>query len=143
MISINDTLFLQVIHFLILVFILNRIMLRPILKVIDERTEKKENSKVEIKELEVKTNELREEFLDRETKARKNASEDRANVRAEGLTRAEEFLDESRKDVTAIRVKASEDVTREVNSAQLLLNDQAASLVDEIMEKLIGRRTMA
>ncbi len=143
MISINDTLFLQVIHFLILVFILNRIMLRPILKVINDRTDKKENSKNEIKDLVIKTDELVEEFLLRETKARKDAGEDRAGVRSEGLIKAEEFLDKSRKDVAEIRVKSSKEVTREVDKANLLLNDQAASLVDMIMEKLISRRTTA
>ena len=36
MISINATLIVQVIQFLIFVFILNRLMFRPLLKVIDE-----------------------------------------------------------------------------------------------------------
>ncbi len=143
LITINATLFLQVVHFLILVFILNRIMLRPVLKLVNDRESYTDNTKNEIEELELKTEQLKVEFISRENAARKDATEERADVRGLGMTKAEEFISESRKRVASIRVKASKEVEAEVNEVQPMLKDQAASLVGEIAEQIIGRRITA
>ncbi|MCP4001475.1 MAG: F0F1 ATP synthase subunit B', partial [Gammaproteobacteria bacterium] len=60
MISINATLVVQLIHFLLLLFIMNRLMLQPLLKLIREREDYTKRTKSEIKELEVKIGQLQE-----------------------------------------------------------------------------------
>ena len=58
MISVNATLIIQIIHFLLLVFILNRIMFRPIMRLIDERGKHIEDTKKQMANIEMETNEL-------------------------------------------------------------------------------------
>ena len=143
MISINATLLAQVIHFLILMFILNRLMFRPIMKLIKERKEYTEKTSNRTKSIEFDTERLRQEFISKENDARKNASEERAEYRGTGMIAATDLVDESRKEVAAIKVKADKEVYAEVSKTQPLLHDEAAALAEEITERVIGRRISA
>ncbi len=143
MISINATLAAQLIHFLLLLFIMNRLMLQPLLKLIREREDYTKRTKSEIKELEVKIGQLQEEFVAKENGARKDAAQERSELMTSGMSESDGYLNTSREEVSTIRDKAEKDVEAEVNKTQPLLDEQASSLVDGIMEKIIGRRVEA
>lgn len=143
MISINATLVLQVIHFLVLVFVLNRLMLQPLLRLINERAEHIANTKTEIENLEEETTLLRDEFTAKETDARIEAAQERARLRSMGISETEEVLNNSRKEVASIRAEADQEAEKEFRKTQPLLDGQAAVLVEEIIEKVIGRRIQA
>lgn len=140
MISINATLLVQLIHFLLLLFIMNRLMLQPLLKLIREREDFTRRTKSEIKDLEVKIGQLKEEYAAKELGARKEATQERSEITNVGMTEAEGFLNQSRQTVSTIREEAEQAIATEVSRTQPLLTDQASSLVEGIMEKLIGRR---
>jgi F-type H+-transporting ATPase subunit b len=140
MISINATLVVQVIQFLILVFILNRLMFRPILRLINARKEFIDKTKNEIENIELDTKRLRDEYLLRETHARKAASRERTRIRDEGIISAEEFLDVSRKEVTSIRAEAEKTAEEQLNKTRPFLQGEAEVLAEDITERVIGRR---
>lgn len=143
MISINATLAVQLVHFLLLLFIMNRLMLQPLLKLIREREDYTKRTKSEIKELEVKIGQLQEEFVAKENGARKDAAQERSELMNSGMSESDGYLNKSREEVSTIRGKAEKDVSAEVNNTQPQLEEQASSLVDGIMEKIIGRRVEA
>jgi len=143
MISINATLLVQLIHFLLLLFIMNRLMLQPLLKLIREREAFTADTKSEIKDIEVKIGQLKEEFIAKENDARKDAARDRADILNVGMGEADGFLNTSREEVSSIRQQAEKEVEAEVTKTQPLLADQASTLVSGIMEKIIGRRIEA
>ena len=143
MISINATLLVQLIHFLLLLFIMNRLMLQPLLKLIQEREAYTVNTKSEIKDIEVKIGQLKEEFIVKENDARKNAARDRTDIMNVGMGEAEGFLNTSREKVSSIRQQAEQEVEAEVSKTRPLLEGQASSLVSGIIEKIIGRRIEA
>ena len=140
MISINATLLLQVIHFLILMFILNRLMLRPILKIIQDRAAHTDNTKKKALQLEQKIDALEEELRKREADARKKAAEERSNIRSAGMGEAQVVLGESQKEVASIRASAEAEADREAARTQPHLKDEAVALVDVIIERVIGRK---
>ena len=140
MISINATLVVQVIHFLVLLFIMNRLMLQPLLKLVQEREEFTNRTKSEIQDLEVKIVQLKEEFISKEKGARKEAAHERSEITNVGMNEAEGYLNRSREEVSAIRQEAEKDVEAEVNKTQPLLEGEASGLVEGIMEKIVGRR---
>jgi len=143
MISINATLAAQLIHFLLLLFIMNRLMLQPLLKLIREREDYTKRTKSEIKELEVKIGQLQEEFVAKENGARKDAAQERSEIMNQGMSESDGYLNKSREEVSSIRDKAEQEVEAEVNKTQPLLDEQASTLVEGIMEKVIGRRVEA
>ncbi|MDY6971024.1 MAG: ATP synthase F0 subunit B [Thermodesulfobacteriota bacterium] len=143
LITINATLVAQVVHFLILMFILNRLMFRPILKVINDRTAYTEEKREAIKELELETERLRDEFASRKNDARKDLTLEKADYRDQGMAKANAILDDSRKEAAAIKAKAEEEVGAEIDKVKLSVHGEAAALAEEIMKKVLGRRIVA
>jgi F-type H+-transporting ATPase subunit b len=140
MISINATLVLQVVHLLILVFILNRLMFKPILKLVDERSDYIEKSKTEIRDLESEAERLKREYLSRESKARKKASSESLELKKAGVAQVEAMIDESQKAVASIRSESETKIEAEFERARPSLQGEATVLAEEIVERLIGRR---
>lgn len=140
MISINATLIVQVLQFLILMFILNRLMFRPILNVMKDRDKHFSEKKDEIKNLELETVRIRDEYTSREIKARKRASRERSKMMADGINEAERVIEESRKVVYSIREDAEKEAQEELDMSKASLLEEAAVLADEIIERVIGRR---
>lgn len=140
MISINATLVLQVIHFLILAFILNRLMFRPIMKLIRDRSRHVKRAIDEVRNVEQQIVRLRDEFEKRQNSARQDANVQRSKLRNMGVVEAEKFLSESREKVSSIRARAEEVAEEEFKRAKPSLEGQAAMLAKEIIEKVVGRR---
>jgi len=140
MISINATLVLQVVHLLILILILNRLLFKPIQKVINERTAFIENSKGEIREIEIEIERLKNEHLSQEKMARREASQEGQDLKNIGLRQVEGLVDEAQKKVASIRIEAGNLAEVELKATRPKLRDEASLLCEVIIERMIGRR---
>ena len=143
MISINATLVVQIIHFLILVFILNRLMIQPILKLMDERSSYIIKTRHEIATLELETEDFKKKFLSVQNKARTDAFQERDQLKLAGMNEVEKSLEESLEKVASMRKKADNEAEEEVSKTQPLLQNEANVLAEEIIERVIGRRITA
>lgn len=143
MISINATLVVQIIQFLILVFILNRLMFQPILKKIEDRKAYIEKTKGEINDLEQEAERLKKKFISEQINARKDAFVLRDELRKQAFGQTEESLRDSQEKAASIRVTADGDAGKEIEKTQPLLPGEAATLAEEIIERVIGRRIAA
>ncbi len=140
MITVNATLVFQMLQFIILVFILNRLMLRPLLTIMNERMEYTENTKIQTRDIELKINELKEQFISREREARREAAKKKTDIVNAGMARAEDVLQTTREEISSIRVASMQKIEQEMKKARPLVKEQAESLIEIIMEKTIGRR---
>ena len=140
MISINATLVVQIILFLVTVFFLNRLMIRPILKVVRNRSQVFQETKDEILALESETEDLKRRFSQLQKDARKDAFLERDQLKKAGSTQAGEYLGQSKGEAASIRAEAEAKAEAEKEKERPLLKDQAALLAGEIVEKLIERR---
>lgn len=140
MISINATMVVQVILFLFTLFFLNRLMIRPILRVVQKRTQVFKEAKDQILALEKETEELKRRFSQMQIDARKDAYSESDQLKKAGSTQAGEYLDQSKDKAASIRADAEARAEAEKQKERPLLKDQAAGLAGEIVEKLIERR---
>lgn len=143
MISINATLIVQIIHFLILVFILNRLMIQPIMKLIADRNEYIEKTKKEITDLEDEAEQLKGEFEKFQSAARVEAFETRKELREQAMGQVDEYLRDSQEKVVSIRSLAESNAEEEIEKNRPLLKGEAQVLADEIIQRVIGRRITA
>ena len=81
LITINATLPLQILHFIILMLILNRILFKPILKMMDERRIFIERKKKELEKIKEEADKLRLQFIKVEDEAKRKAAHERAELR--------------------------------------------------------------
>ena len=143
MISINATLVVQIIHFLILVFILNRLMLQPILKKIEDRKEYIKKTKGEINDLEKEAERLKKTFVSQQVNARKEAFLLRDELKSQAFGQTEAFMKDSQEKAASLRAAADSDAEKEIKKTQPLLSGEAETLAEEIIEWVIGRRIAA
>ncbi len=140
MISINATILIQVLHFLILVFILNRLMFRPILRLVHDRTYHIDKTLKEAENTQNDTTELVNKRISLEKDVRKKAREESSQLKNEAGTMSEKIFDDTRKKLALIREEVNKEVDRQVDTAQKFLHSEATVLADEIIDKLVGRR---
>ena len=141
MISINATLLIQIIHFLILVFILNRLMFRPILRVIEDRDKHLENENKNLDRLKEETDELIARCTSVEMGAKKKANAESLNLKKEAIEISEKIFSDTRDEIASIRDEADREIDLKLKEARKSLRDEALILAEELTEKLIGRRS--
>jgi len=140
MISINATLVIQVIHFLILVYILNRLIFQPILKLMDERDGHIEKTKKDVDEALDKTEVLKERCVSQVHEARTDATQERTELRETGIAETKELLERSKEETAVMRAETDKETEKEIEMTRPLMHDQVIVLAEGIIEKLLGRR---
>jgi F-type H+-transporting ATPase subunit b len=140
MISINATLVVQIIHFLILVFVLNRLMLRPLMNQMQERDQYIVKARKDSEEMLVEAERLVEERHAMEMKTRRGAAQERAQLKEQAVAEAEGIFDETRREVAGIRERIDAEVQSQMEKAEQALNQEATALAEEIADKIAGRR---
>ena len=140
MISINATLFVQVINFLILVLILYLILFRPIRRIIGERVNHVEKMEQETLDIESKITQLASDRVILEKNTRREAGEKRSTFQKEGNDIADKILQDTREEIAAIRDDMNRDIARKIEEARKSLQQEALSLTDQMTEKVVGRR---
>lgn len=140
MINVNATLIIQIINFLILLFILNRILLRPIMEIVEKRSAKIEDDKDRLNNLEEETRALMEKCISIEKESRKKAMEQNALLKKEAGDQAEEIFNKVKDEVSGIREETDKEIQGKIEEASRSLKKMASDIAEELTEKVIGRR---
>lgn len=140
LITINETLFVQLLSFLIFLFIINRIMFRPLQNVMSERVNYMDQVKVDtvdtIQELEDLTKKLKKQ----ESEVRAQAFELKRELEESGSEKSAEIFASTRKEIEAIKEKAETEVNIQLSEARKHIQEESETLAMNIMEKLLDRR---
>jgi F-type H+-transporting ATPase subunit b len=140
LITINETMIVQVLSFLLLVYIMNRIMFRPLRQTMREREEVIEGIRQDIgqatKELETVTTEA----ATREGAMKSAAFQIRADLEQKAQEEAGAVLKSAGKEMDLLKQRAEADVTKAIEVARRSLADEADRLTVAMMEKLLDRR---
>ena len=140
LITINETLFVQLLSFLIFLFIINRIMFRPLQNVMNERVDYMDKIKVDtvdtIQELEDLTKKLKKQ----ESEVRAQAFELKRELEESGSAKSAEIFASTRKEIDAIKEKAEMEVNVQLSEARKHIQEESEALAMNIMEKLLDRR---
>ena len=139
MININGTLLIQALNFLILTVILNYLMFKPILNIIQKRDDHIAGGKKKIEEIELKTRNLITETLEQEKSAKIKAGHERTNLKNEAMKEAEELVMVAENSMTSTRQKIDAEIADEMTRVRVSFKAEAEKLVDQITEKIIGR----
>jgi F-type H+-transporting ATPase subunit b len=137
------TLILQLLQLLLLIWILNRIMFRPLLRLINDRDQHIEKIKQDVGNIARETTDLVNKNLAMEKDARLDAGEERARLRQEANSQSELIFEETRKETEQIMSEAEKEIDGQVEKARDILHREVAVLAEEIIEKVMGRRVEA
>jgi F-type H+-transporting ATPase subunit b len=140
LLDINYTLLIQMVNFLLLVLILNWLLVKPVMKIIDERRNRVEGNEDEAERLMNEADENISEYEGKLAEARMTASREKEKIRMEGIQLETEILktarDETRKMIENMKVRIEE----ESRQASLDMKKEIDSLSLEMAERILGRK---
>ncbi len=139
MIELNWTFFVQMINFLILMFILERILYRPILKVLDERDKKIETGQERAKDLLDKSEYMLKDYKERISDAKVEALEIKNSAMREAEEEANRVINDGRKKAEEILEQIRADAERQVEAARKELESEVGSIASSIVNQVLGR----
>lgn len=140
LISINETFFIQLISFLVFLFILNRIMFRPLLGTIEQRHDYIKGVKEEIVTGKNNLDQLIVELDRQRAQVLKAADAAVHSLKSEGDRRASELVAEARQQVTALRQETEKQVEDQVRQTRRVLAGEVEAITVTVMEKVLHRR---
>ena len=112
MLNIDATFFIQVINFLILIAVLNWLLVKPTLRVLEERRVRVEGSEEEARRLTAEADKNIAEYERGLAEARIDAGKQKERIRTEGIERENEIIraarEQSRKTVEDMKTKDRE-----------------------------------
>jgi F-type H+-transporting ATPase subunit b len=141
LITINHTLFFQLASFLLLLFLLNRIMVRPLRQVMSEREALLNDMAEDIGTTEKAYTDIGQRIESQESTARREASKMRDEIEASGQQSAASVIDKAREQINALKAKAKEETTAQLAAARQEIEKEALAISDQMIATVLGRRS--
>ncbi|MDA3897254.1 MAG: ATP synthase F0 subunit B [Desulfobacteraceae bacterium] len=140
LITINETLFIQLISFLIFLFLINRIMFKPLQETIQQREEHINGIASGIESSKNQLLEMEKNLKIHEAATIKEASKHKNGLEEDGTRLAKEILDESRKEILGIKQESQQSIDSQISRARTEIKNESVKLAELIMEKVLDRR---
>jgi len=133
------TLVVQMVLFLALIFVLNILLYKPILSIIDRRKKQLEESENEIKLFNESVEKRVAEYEEKLKQAKLKASEQKKEIIQEGVNQAKNIVDVVRNEIPAIAREFQQKMNKEIEKAKAILDGRSKDLSLEIAQKILGR----
>jgi F-type H+-transporting ATPase subunit b len=140
LISINETFFIQLISFLVFLFILNRVMIRPLISTINQRKEYLADVNTDIEKAKSDLSNLNRELDLQHSQVLKEAHASIQKLDEEAEHRASELMESTRLQITQLRHETEEKVRQQLKETRAQLTGEVDALTTIIMEKVLHRR---
>lgn len=140
MISINETLIVQIISFLIFLFIFNRIMIRPLRNVMADRENYIENVQNDIQDAQEKIDSIAGQIQSQEAAVKNEAFKLKDELEEAGQQQAKEIFASAREEITAANSRFRDDIAKQLLAAKIDLQTESEALAVEMIENILDRR---
>jgi len=138
-VSLDYTILVQMVNFIILIFILNALLYKPILGIIDKRKQKMDESDSEIKHMNQTVEQKMAEYEEKVRLAKVDAMEQKNAIVKEGSDVAKDIIDAVRGEIPAMMEQFHAKMGKEVEEARAILHSQSQKISLDIAEKVLGR----
>ncbi len=139
MIKINITALFQLVSFLFLLFVLKRLLFKPVLDILDERKRTLERQARAAREYRAEAREKREEYQQEIAEARRQAVRIQEKMEREAMAVRSTMLSEKRAEAAATLARAKEQLDREMEEQSAAVRRQVEPLKDFLVQKVMGR----
>ena len=140
LISINETFLVQLVSFLIFLYVMNRIMFKPLLSTMEQREDYLDHVKQEILAGQAKLDQLVTDLDAQRAQVIRDANAMALALEAEGDRTAAELIEEARQKITTLRHETETHVASQVQQARQTLAGEVETVTVAVMEKVLQRR---
>jgi len=139
MVSLDYTILVQMANFILLILILNILLYKPILAIMEKRKEQMAESDSEVKRLSQSVEQKLAEYEEKVRTAKLEAMEQRNAIVKEGAELAKGTIDAIRNEIPVMMDEFNAKMNLEVDAARAVLHSQSQKISLEIAEKVLGR----
>lgn len=139
MVSLDYSLGIQIVNFVLLIFILNRLLYKPLLGMIDKRKQTLADSETEIRRLRETVEHQMAAYEEKLHLAKAAAVEEKNEIIRRGAEEARAITDAVRAEIPELMEQFHARMGQEIDAAKKILTGQSQKLSIEIAEKVLGR----
>jgi F-type H+-transporting ATPase subunit b len=140
LITVNETLFVQLFSFLIFLFIINRIMFRPLRSTMAKRDQYLEDIKKDIDNADMELKNVTDMIKEGELAIKKESLEMKEKLEGSGKQEAAQEIEASREEIGALKKSAENQIKDQIKIAREQIKTEFEILSNTIMEKILDRR---
>ena len=137
LITINATLVFQLLSFLLFLFIIHRVMIRPLDRVIQERNFFLDRLNEEIADAGDEYKQLCKQIQRQETEVRDAALKIKDDIEAAGQKTAAELIARTKEEISAMKSKAQQDTAAKVKTALTAAQHEAVAVAENMIARLL------
>lgn len=135
----DNSLVVQIFIFILLMFVLEPLLFRPVLRVFALREERTEGAKAQARELDERAGEIYQRYERELERVNRVAAEERDRVRAETAKLEAEILKEARATSARIVEDGRRQTAAEVGRVRFDFGRESERLAQDIMRRVLGR----
>jgi F-type H+-transporting ATPase subunit b len=139
MVSVDSSVFIQIVNFLFLVWVMNIIVYKPIRKALIQRKGKVSGLEEEIRKSSQDAEEKEEAFAAGIRKARSGGLKEKEAILQEASQEEKRIIEEINQKAQANLAKVRSQIAKETQEAQVSLEKEVVAFANAIGEKILGR----
>lgn len=140
LISINETLIVQLISFLIFLFIINRLMIRPLRNVMADRENYIDTVKNDIQGARDKIEAITGQIHQQEAEVKTDAFQLKDELEKAGEQQAKTIFTAARDEIAATNTRVKAEIDKQIADAKNALEAESETLAVKMIEKILDRR---
>jgi F-type H+-transporting ATPase subunit b len=140
MISLDISVAYQVILFVVLLLILNKVLFQPYLQLLEERERKTTGAQHDSADLELEGAQLRAQYDEKIAQAQAAAYAAREAILQDGRQQRERILSQAREEATRTLESVRREVAAAIEREKRLAATEAVAVAAEMVSKVLGRR---
>jgi F-type H+-transporting ATPase subunit b len=139
MVDIDYTVFIQLVNFLLLIWILNQVLYKPLLRIMDSRKQILDKAQEEVKSVQDTIDRRMAEYEEKIRSAKMEAMGQKGDLAKEGSEAAKGITDKAKGEISGMMGEFQQKLEKELAAARELLRNQSQRISSEIAEKVLGR----
>jgi F-type H+-transporting ATPase subunit b len=139
MISINSSIFIQIINFLVLIFILNKVLYRPIRGILIERKNRFNGLEKDIDNYQGTAEEKEKDFNQGIKEARNKGLKEKEAILQEAADEEKKIIGEIQEKAQAELARVKDNIRRDTEEVRESLSKEIDDFAQEIGKKILGR----
>lgn len=140
LLKIDKTLIVQIIIFIAAIFILNSLLFKPLLGLIEKRERLTTGRIKEAKELRERVEQIEKEYRAKLDEIRAKAMEERNEMRREAQAAAEDLIEKAHREAQALLGEVQSKLELEAKEIRERIKPEIEVLAHEIALKILGRK---
>lgn len=139
MLSVDLTLLIQIANFLVLLFLLNIFLFKPIRGILAKRNEEESALQESIDSFQSRADESEKGVIEGQSKARKEGVTEKDSLKGQGMEKEQGILQEAASAAEEKIGIAKKDMEAKMADVRKSLEDQVSAFSNELAEKILGR----